>query len=133
MLNIFYITGRSINICERAHGTFTCPNNLVIKIGSARYGNAYGTDYCPHAGMLSYDADCIYDARTTVAASCDGRNTCTLTPTNNLRPGPDACPSTVKYLEIEYNCIVNGNCFYISGVHAYVFDRKCVCVCARVS
>ena len=38
---------------------------------------------------------------------CQGKETCEVDPTNSIYSviGGDPCPSTVKYIEVDYHCV----------------------------
>ncbi|XP_021375514.1 integumentary mucin C.1-like [Mizuhopecten yessoensis] len=47
--------------------------------------------------------DCYNDVLTDIISKCDGKSTCTLSPSSS-QYGGDPCPATYKYLQVQFNC-----------------------------
>lgn len=92
----------------------SCPTGKVISVISALYGRKNGT-LC--RGGDDDDDDSSHPLNTNCAApnilsavgkNCDGRSSCSIYTSSFDQFGPDPCPGTTKYLQVEYTCYNQG-------------------------
>lgn len=88
--------------CEhRGHRTISCGKGEVIKITKGYYGRTS----LHHCGRRNwYNTACTSKSSVTlIPNACNGKQSCTLNPHNNIYGDP--CIYTVKYLDIEHVCV----------------------------
>ncbi|CAH0555605.1 unnamed protein product [Brassicogethes aeneus] len=85
--------------CENKPLTLSCPKDTVIKISSAQYGRTK-TSICP--GNMPNQTCKAPSSKRLVSEACSGKNECTIAASNTVFGDP--CPTTEKYLEVNYCC-----------------------------
>ncbi|XP_011422721.4 L-rhamnose-binding lectin CSL3 [Magallana gigas] len=125
LLGFVLLFGSTYAITERAcEGStlyLTCPQGQSINVTYANYGRS-NLFVCPAGGQQNtncYSGSSIQTVRNT----CQGQNQCSISASDALFGDP--CPSTYKYLEVDYECEVQspqGNRFHVcEGGSLYLY------------
>ncbi|KAH3804172.1 L-rhamnose-binding lectin CSL3-like [Dreissena polymorpha] len=92
--------GSSI-VCEGSDICMNCPPGTTIYVGSAIFGRTQGAAICPSQQM--FNTNCTSTTSTAKAQSlCNGQSLCCLNA--NIIVFGDPCPTTYKYLEVNFAC-----------------------------
>ncbi|XP_028438933.1 L-rhamnose-binding lectin SML-like isoform X2 [Perca flavescens] len=109
-INVFYTSDPCFGTYKYLNTTYTClPANQgqVISVNGANYGRSDHTT-CIYQRPLNQVQNISCSSPTPqVAASCNGKNGCTLAANNAVFGDP--CVGTYKYLELAYTCYYPGN------------------------
>ncbi|XP_066500002.1 rhamnose-binding lectin-like isoform X1 [Hoplias malabaricus] len=98
------VTGRSIVSCEGSYISLDCGDS-VVNVLLAKYGRRDSTT-CSAGRPVSEitKTDCyVKSSLATVKTICEGKNSCTLSATNDVFYDP--CVGTYKYLSMTYTCV----------------------------
>jgi len=92
---------KDVVVCEGRRHLIRCPSGKRIRIKYANYGRTDAST-CPHSSIKSIRCYAP-NSKSKVAASCNGKPKCNLTPINSVFGDP--CVGTYKYLRVYYECI----------------------------
>ncbi|XP_066500006.1 L-rhamnose-binding lectin CSL3-like isoform X2 [Hoplias malabaricus] len=98
------VTGHSVVSCEGSYISLDCGGS-VVNVLLANYGRRDSTT-CSAGRPVSEitKTDCyVTNSLATVKTICEGKNSCTLSATNDVFTGP--CVGTYKYLSMTYTCV----------------------------
>lgn len=94
--------------CEHDALNIKCPSGQLIEINRATYGRSDRTYCCPLTASSSQCANtnCYSNITSIVSAKCDGFNRCSFSASIGTF-NYDPCFNTIKYTNVNYNCIPN--------------------------
>lgn len=93
--------------CENATLLLHCPLTSAISVVRANYGR-FSIAVCNHAAAedIFTNCDSSYSTTDILKQRCDNLSLCQIEATSTVFPSP--CPSTPKYLEVQYHCLSGG-------------------------
>ncbi|RWS28342.1 hypothetical protein B4U80_04140, partial [Leptotrombidium deliense] len=89
--------------CEGRQLWIRCEDGTRINVLRANFGR-FSILICNDHGNLEWSVDCMAARSTKVMQeSCSNKQNCTVPATTALFG--DSCPGTLKYLEVQYQCL----------------------------
>ncbi|XP_013398630.2 adhesion G protein-coupled receptor L1-like [Lingula anatina] len=107
--------------CEGSYLDLKCSNEtLVLHIIRANYGRL-SNSVCNEEGK-AYSTDCLSPRAVRIVRQRCYRNNCSVPASNVIFSDP--CSDTLKYLEVEYQCILAGNILFLAALYWLLMGCK---------
>ncbi|UYV75235.1 hypothetical protein LAZ67_12003045 [Cordylochernes scorpioides] len=91
--------------CEGSRLHFSCPGGQLIHVVRSNYGR-FSIGTCNDNGTTGWSVDCTsHRSYYVVFQRCNTRSTCDIDASSDVFGDP--CPGTYKYLEVQYQCLVD--------------------------